>query len=57
MQSGWLQQFIILQMAYLLLLLGYCKGPRIQSFVNKCALGLCALMSIVGLVALTRFIA
>ena len=36
---------------------GIAKGPRIQSFVNKCALGLCALMSIVGLVALTRFIA
>ena len=36
---------------------GIAKGPRIQSFANKCALGLCALMSIVGVVALTRFIA
>ena len=36
---------------------GIAKGPRILSFVNKCAVCLCALMSIVGLVALTRFIA
>lgn len=36
---------------------GIAKGSNAQAFINKCALGLCAVLSIVALVSLTRFIA
>ncbi len=36
---------------------GIAKGPNAQAFVNKCAWALCAFMSVLGLFALTRFIA
>jgi len=36
---------------------GIAKGPRAQAVFNKATLALCALLSIVGLVSLTRFIA
>jgi succinate dehydrogenase / fumarate reductase cytochrome b subunit len=36
---------------------GIAKGPRAQMFFNKCAWVLCAFMSILGVFALTRFIA
>ncbi len=36
---------------------GIAKGPRIQSVVNKCAWALCVILSVLGVVSLTRFIA
>lgn len=36
---------------------GIAKGPRIQSLVNKGAWALCAILSVLGVVSLTRFIA
>lgn len=36
---------------------GIAVGPRAQSLVNKAAWGLCALMSIVGLAAMFKFVA
>lgn len=35
---------------------GIAKGPRAQSFFNKCFMGLCLLLSVLGVVSLTRFI-
>ncbi len=36
---------------------GIAKGPRAQAFFNKCAWALCVVLSVLGLVSLTRFIA
>ncbi|WP_110953487.1 succinate dehydrogenase [Anaerosinus massiliensis] len=36
---------------------GIAKGPRAQAMFNKAALALCVLLSVIGVVSLTRFIA
>lgn len=36
---------------------GIAKGPRIQSFFNRCFLGLCVILSVISVIAITRFIA
>lgn len=35
---------------------GIAKGPRAQAFFNKCCMGLCVLLSAIGLVSLTQFL-